>query len=554
MKKTPNRMKFTQTRLCALLCAALWVGQPSAILALEPRTIGSDRLTKTEHHSEHEHLEIFRSGHLDLLVLYEPAEGLHLAYGRDEAGHDHQHADKPSGEDGETDAHAHDEIPLAEGEIHLSALGARTVPAEPTLAFLGTTGSWFFGLSQNEEEGLPFVGINTEELQATDFQGSIKLILEDVEGQGDVFLYSFNPFGEATLLLRSAEGGPDTLQLTTGGHFHLNWAFSAPGHYHLVFRLEATLADGSPVVSAPQEIAVSVYGHPRTFAAGHGGLALFYSPEEGLAARLVIDADHDLSHAHQEGHAAEAVEEDAHHENHLHEADFPENILMVLGGASVQQLGEEPALAFLGEPGTIFYNAPQQSTEMAPFFGFEAEGLDPLLFDGDLTIELHEHEGSGEVFLFRVGALGETNLFWNSSEAGEDVFPLTPGTHSHFNLAFTAPGLHLLHLHIQANLTAGGAVETQALLVVQAGGLQGWFGNFQPGPQNGWIQAHQGATWFWTASWPWTWNPARGWLFASGHGGHAQYFYQWDTASWIFTNPAIFPYLYSWKNQAWEIW
>ncbi|WP_229072013.1 choice-of-anchor M domain-containing protein [Actinoplanes sp. DH11] len=162
-------------------------------------------------------------------------------------------------EDGALEIGVHDETvePDVEREVDdvvfLVKNAARTtVPDNPAFAFLGTAGkpTWILPEIQNEE--LLWPGIATEEVEAGIFAGdTVSLAVQKVTGPGRLALFTEDAVGTPNVLVNSADGLPDTLNLDAGSHQHASWAFSKAGVYLIKIRATGTLTDGTTVTSDP---------------------------------------------------------------------------------------------------------------------------------------------------------------------------------------------------------------------------------------------------------------------------------------------------------------
>ncbi len=133
--------------------------------------------------------------------------------------------------DGESDV---EYFPATDARLMVRHQAHTTVPAGAQWSFLGAPGSSTWILPATEDEDLLFLGIGTEEIDPGTFTGnSLSLALKAVSGPGNFALYDTDSFGDPLLRWNSADGfsGADVLTLSTGGHAHFNWAFSAPGDY-----------------------------------------------------------------------------------------------------------------------------------------------------------------------------------------------------------------------------------------------------------------------------------------------------------------------------------
>ena len=154
-------------------------------------------------------------------------------------------------EDGEWEIAALDEA--NEREICPSELilqgGAATqirVPDNEAFRFLGDPGAVVNVLPQEEMAGVLFLGLAADEIESGIFENDeVALILASVEGPGAVSLYSVDGLGNPTVFFNSGDGisQSDVFPLSTGGHSHQNWGFTAPGVYRVGLQASGTLAD-----------------------------------------------------------------------------------------------------------------------------------------------------------------------------------------------------------------------------------------------------------------------------------------------------------------------
>jgi surface-anchored protein len=120
---------------------------------------------------------------------------------------------------------------------------ARTlVPAGAEWSFLGTAGSEFWELPQVENPNLLFLGFGAEEIAPGVFANDqLTLSLKGVTGPGEFAVYDtggFNP----VVWMNSRDGidASDSRVIPVGLHQDLNWAFSAPGDYTILFEASGT--------------------------------------------------------------------------------------------------------------------------------------------------------------------------------------------------------------------------------------------------------------------------------------------------------------------------
>lgn len=506
-------------------------------------------------HEEPHHKESLRAGHVDVLVLYDIPEGLHLALAAGEHGHGHEEGEPDHGDDhGHGDDHDndhdHDHLSLAEAELVAGPAARQAAPEGPEWAFLGAAGRFVYLLPQAEQERLPFVGINTEELDGSTFLQSPEMRLTGLSGPGHFFLYQVDAFGSPQLYMDSSGDALDAYQPSVGTHVHMNWAFTEPGEYALTFELSATLADGTPVTSEPQVLHVHVTGHPTYLHEGHVDLQVTYEADHGLAFQFASDEPH--HDQGEDGHEEESHDDADHGEDHEHASGMhPYDAVLLLGGPALYAVPDEPALAFLGTTGSTVYRISQQEMEGVPFLGWNTEELETALFSSPVTIELHHAEGPGTVFLYEVDAFGSGSVLWNSADPGEDELILDLGIHRHLHMAVTEAGHYTLELEAHADLVGGEEVHGSTVLMLQAGGTEGYYRHFHY-PYPDWLETETG--WKYVSYWPWVWNPEEAWLYASGSGVPGHLYYREASGNWIWTAPDIHPATYDFAVPGWRVW
>jgi surface-anchored protein len=127
-------------------------------------------------------------------------------------------------------------------------------PSDPAFAFLGPPGSAAWILPQTEEEGKLFLALAAEDIPTGLFEGDVLGIsLLEFEGPGDFFLYQTDVFGQPVFYFNTSDGlsEQDHRILSAGEHYHMNWAFTAPGVYTLGLQASGVLAStGEPLTSS----------------------------------------------------------------------------------------------------------------------------------------------------------------------------------------------------------------------------------------------------------------------------------------------------------------
>jgi len=341
-------------------------------------------------------------------------------------------------EEGELHFHLHDETTDTEFEPAHVALQAgpatwTTVPAEAAFGFLGAAGEHLYVLPQNEQEGVLFLGLAGGEIPAGTFiDDELTVRLTAVSGPGSVFYYEVDGFGAPTVFFNTANGltTDDAVAVASGSHAHRNWAFSAPGVYHVTLVASAELTGGGTVTSEPETFLFEVLP------------PLFFDRREI-----------DLEVVFEDGaFKLELLDEAAGREYAAHEA-------VLVGRPPARAIvPTDVAFAFLGNPGATVYVLPQDETEGLLFLGLAADEIAPGEFVGEsVNLQFASIDGPGQLALYETDAFGAPTVFWNSADGltTADVFPAAVGSHSHLNWAFTAPGVYRVGLKAAGTLVAG---------------------------------------------------------------------------------------------------
>ncbi|MFO1487397.1 MAG: choice-of-anchor M domain-containing protein [Verrucomicrobiota bacterium] len=127
-----------------------------------------------------------------------------------------------------------------------SALG--TVPAGAPWSFLGAAGSDLWILPKVQDPNLLFLGFGAEEIAAGTFlNDQFTMSLKGVTGPGNFAVFDTDSFDNPVVWMNSADGinGSDSRVLPSGDHSHVNWGFTAPGDYTVLFEASAFRASDS---------------------------------------------------------------------------------------------------------------------------------------------------------------------------------------------------------------------------------------------------------------------------------------------------------------------
>ena len=106
-------------------------------------------------------------------------------------------------------------------------------------------------LAATNDPELLFLGIGSEEIDPTTFDGDITLTLKGVSGPGEFSLYSIDAFGAPVVEMATSDGitAADAVTVLAGSHAHYNFAFTAIGRYAIDFEATASLPGGTATSS-----------------------------------------------------------------------------------------------------------------------------------------------------------------------------------------------------------------------------------------------------------------------------------------------------------------
>ncbi len=317
--------------------------------------------------------------------------------------------------------------------IALGADAQNAVPDDPAFAFLGGAGDLVWILPQFSQKGVPFMGVHvdTASPQAV-FEGNrFNWQLSSVAGPGDFAMWRTGSAGQVNVLMNSRDGIDETDRTDepAPGHFHQNWGFTSPGTHFVGFRAQGILAGASAPVASDEQLyrfAVNVFDR------GEVDLEVVF--EDGKWELVLLDEANEREFA-----ANEAA---------LH-----------VGPATWRKVPDDPAFAFLGNPGDTVYLLPQDEQEGVLFLGIAADEIESGIFEDDaIGLNLASVEGPGAVSLYATDALGKPTVFFNSADgiSASDHFPLPVGGHSHPAWGFASPGIYRIGLTASGTLGMSG--------------------------------------------------------------------------------------------------
>ncbi|MDA1361469.1 choice-of-anchor M domain-containing protein [Glycomyces luteolus] len=117
-----------------------------------------------------------------------------------------------------------------------------------------SAGDSVWWLPDSQRQGVLFAGWNSDIAGGLLKDDTLGLEFTDFSGPGDLLMFMPGDGIEPTILYAdTADGLPDIIATRAKTHAHTDWLFSEPGVYALTWRATATLADGTPIASEPEE-------------------------------------------------------------------------------------------------------------------------------------------------------------------------------------------------------------------------------------------------------------------------------------------------------------
>lgn len=146
-------------------------------------------------------------------------------------------------------------LPLGEAIVVVPERARTSVP--PGFDLIGGAGSDAWTIPLSQVDGVPWLGVSSESLDADLYQRYTALRLDAVAGidggpaPGEVVVWNAGDGSKPFFSTRA--GLPDAVRMLAGSnHWHASWSFTAPGVYCLAFGASNRTVAGAPVDDAQQ--------------------------------------------------------------------------------------------------------------------------------------------------------------------------------------------------------------------------------------------------------------------------------------------------------------
>lgn len=133
---------------------------------------------------------------------------------------------------------------------------------------------------------------------------------------------------------------------------------------------------------------------------------------------------------------------------------------------AVLPVPDDPAYAFIGEPGKSVHVLPQVQNPDVVWVGWNTQDPEVMeTIDGGVTLALSGVDGPGDLFVYlQAGNFGDADVLWDSTKPDKQDLWVDVNTHTHANWVFTEPGVYLVQVEVAADLVDGSTVtDTQTL-------------------------------------------------------------------------------------------
>ncbi len=321
------------------------------------------------------------------------------------------------------------------------------IPEDSRFNFLGDAGAPIWIIPQVAQPEIAFLGMNSESTAIGAFEKDIfNLQLTSIHAPGDFFIWKTS-LNEIDVNINSTDGigESDRLQFPARAHFHKNWGFNSPGSYRIGFTASGILANGG-LQTESDEYFINV--EVNVLSDGEVDFEIVYEDGEWEAEIL--------AHVHGEEGNSEDNNGDEGHDG----VAYPANeVALRVDSRAAMLVPNDPAFAFLGHPGELFYELPQHEEEGLLYLGIASDEVEAGVFVGDkVQLNLKAVEGPGEVYLYSTDTFGKPVVMFNTADgiSESDTFEMKAGGHSHQSMAFSEAGTYRVGFDFSGKLAATG--------------------------------------------------------------------------------------------------
>lgn len=231
----------------------------------------------------------------------------------------------------------------------------------------------------------------------------------------------------------------------------------------LVGAVPAAVAQESaaPEPVAPEPVA------PAPGASEDGGSTVTADEATGTGQVVIADGHVDIGPRYVDGEWTFQVRDDTVRPAVWRE---PSDVVLAAVDAAQVELPDDPAFAFLGEPGSQVWLLPQVQQQGVVWPGWNTEHPDvATTVAREMTWRLHGVEGPGTFVLFLNGEFGAPETIFDGAQPLPQEAGVDANTHVHGNWVFSEPGVYRLDMEMAATNLDGTEVSDRATLQIAVG-------------------------------------------------------------------------------------
>ncbi|WP_053846161.1 choice-of-anchor M domain-containing protein [Streptomyces sp. NRRL B-24085] len=300
--------------------------------------------------------------------------------------------------------------------------------------------------------------------KGTEAGGDTEVTLAGYDGPGDFGLATYTREMDSSDIpaqarLGSTAAAPRSFTLS-GGQERVapTWVFTAEGVYRLTFRVTSGGATDTEtlavVVGDDVDPADVLPGDGSTPTATPTDPAPTSPSPTAPAAHVVSEGHVDMAARPVDGRLEFQFKEGTETRHEWYE---PGKVVLHVRPAAKRRIPQ--GYEFLGGAGDAVWWLPLQQKAGLLWPGWNTQAYATNDLDGRIAFRLDSVQGPGNVAMFYDDSLGVPVVSLNSGDGLPDAHTLRPGTHSHFNWAFTAEGVYRTTFTVSATLADGTKVS-----------------------------------------------------------------------------------------------
>ncbi|WP_149823840.1 choice-of-anchor M domain-containing protein [Streptomyces tailanensis] len=297
--------------------------------------------------------------------------------------------------------------------------------------------------------------------KGTEAGGDTEVTLAGFDGPGDFGMATYTREMDSSDIpaeahLGSTEAAPRSFTLTGGQERMLpTWLFTAEGVYRLTF----TVTIGGATDTETLAVVVGDDVDPADVLPGDGSTPTSSAPPTSQpptppAAHVIGEGHVDMAARPVDGDLEFQFKEGTETKYEWYE---PGKVVLHVRPAARRKIPEE--YEFLGTVGDEVWWLPLQQKAGLLWPGWNTQEYAKDEVGGRISFRLDSVQGPGNVAMFHTNAMAIPVVSLNSGDGLPDAHTISPGTHSHFNWAFTAEGVYRTTFTVSATLADGTKVS-----------------------------------------------------------------------------------------------